>query len=156
MRPRRRFLLLLAGAFAAKARAQQAPLATVARRRMAMEEAVREVTGGAEVRAGRVRIEMPPLIDNGNTVPLAVSVESPMTPQDHVQAIHIFVETNPQPRVLSVFLGPRAGRARVETRARIGESGGVLALAQTSDGRYWSERAEAIVTLPACVEESVL
>ena len=56
---------------------------------------------------------MPPLVENGNAVPLTVSVDSPMTEADHVKAIHVFNEKNPQPHVISVTLGPRAGRARV-------------------------------------------
>jgi sulfur-oxidizing protein SoxY len=156
MTSRRGFLVLACGALAGAARAQQQPKGAAERRKAAFEEAVRRVTGGAPVRSGRVRLEVPPLIDNGNAVPLAVAVESPMTPADHVAAIHVFNDTNPLPNVLSVRLGPRAGRARVAVRARIADSGTLLAIAQTSDGAFWSARAEVVVTLPACTEESLL
>ena len=84
-----------------------------ARRKAALAEAVKKTTGGARIRAGRVKLDLPPLIDNGNVVPLSVEVESPMTEADHVKAIHVFTERNPQPYVLSAYLGPRAGRARI-------------------------------------------
>jgi sulfur-oxidizing protein SoxY len=122
----------------------------------AMEEAVRKVIGAAPVGKGRVKLDVPPLIDNGNAVPLAVAVESPMTPSDHVKAIHVFTERNPQPNVLSVFLGPRAGRARVTTRVRLADTGTVLAIAELSDGSYWSDSAHVVVTLSACLEEAMI
>ena len=58
-----------------------------------------------------MKLDLPPLIENGNAVPLTVAVESPMTADDYVKAIHVFNEKNPQPNVISVHLGPRAGRA---------------------------------------------
>jgi NADPH-dependent 2,4-dienoyl-CoA reductase/sulfur reductase-like enzyme len=92
----------------------------------------------------------------GNTVPLAVTVESPMTAADHVRAIHVFTEKNPQPRVISVTLGPRAGRAHIATRARIADTGLVIAIAQMSDGSFWTDRVEVVVTLSACLEEGLI
>jgi len=121
-----------------------------------MQEAVRKLTGGAPVRRGRVKLELPPLIDNGNAVPLAVSVESPMTEADHVKAIHVFTERNPQPNVINAYLGPRAGRARVETRARIADTQTVTAIAQLSDGSFWSDAVDVVVTLSACLEEGLI
>ena len=76
-------------------------------RKQALDEAIRKVVGEAQMRPGRVKIDVPPLIDNGTSVPLAVEVESPMTQADHVKAVHIFTERNPQPYVLTVHLGPR-------------------------------------------------
>jgi sulfur-oxidizing protein SoxY len=122
----------------------------------AMQEAVRKLTGGAPVRRGRVKLELPPLIDNGNTVPLTVSVESPMTAADHVRSIHVFTEKNPQPNVIGVYLGPRAGRASVTTRARIADSQTVTAIAQLSDGSFWSDSVPVVVTLSACLEEGLI
>jgi len=121
----------------------------------AMREAIRKVVGTAPVRSGKVTLDIPPLIDNGNAVPLAVAVDSPMTPADHVKAIHVFTERNPLPNVLSVYLGPRAGRARVATRIRLADSQTVTAIAQLSDGSCWSATAEVVVTLSACLEELV-
>ena len=110
----RREFLVLAGASLGAATTAQAQLDPnlPAQRKAALQEAIRKVTGDAQVRPGRVKLDVPPLIDNGNAVPLSVAVESPMTPADHVKAIHVFTEKNPQPNVVSVHLGPRAGRAQ--------------------------------------------
>lgn len=153
---RRHFLVLAGGSLVAGgANAQLAPN-IAALRRAALEEAIRKVTGGAPVRAGRVRLDIPPLIDNGNAVPITVSVDSPMTEADHVKAIHLFTEKNPQPSVIAAHLGPRAGRARVAIRSRIADSGVVIALAQLSDGSFWQERVNVIVTLSACLEDGLI
>jgi sulfur-oxidizing protein SoxY len=118
-----------------------------------MEEAIRKVVGSARVNTGRVKLELPPLSENGNAVPLTVSVESPMTEADHVKAIHVFTEKNPQPAVVSIRLGPRAGRARVATRMRLADTQTVVAICELSDGSFWSDRADVVVTLAACLEE---
>ena len=120
----------------------------------AMAEAIKKVVGDAAVTEGRVKLDMPPLIENGNTVPLVVSVESPMTAADHVKAIHVFNEKNPQPNVFSARLSARNGRATVGTRIKLGDSQKIVAIAETSDGRFWSASADVIVTLAACLEES--
>lgn len=120
----------------------------------AMEEAIRKVVGTAPVQTGRVKLELPPLVENGNTVPLAVSVESPMTEADHVRALFIFTEKNPQPEVVSFHMGPRAGRASVATRIRLADTQTVVAIAELSDRSLWSDRANVVVTLAACLEDS--
>ena len=114
---------------------------------------MRKVLGGATPRPGKVRLEVAPLVDNGNAVPLTVTVESPMTPQDHVKAIHVFTEKNPQPNVLSARLGPRAGRAAVSTRVRLADTQAVHAIAELSDGSFWSGSADVVVTVSACLED---
>lgn len=156
MTSRRQFLVIAAGALAtAQARAQLPPNIQ-AERRAALAEAVKNATGGAPVRAGRVKLEMPPLIDNGNSVPITVIVDSPMTAQDHVRAIHVFTEKNPQPYIINAFIGPRAGRAKLTTRARIADSGNVIAIAQMSDGSFWSDTMSVVVTLSACLEDGLI
>jgi sulfur-oxidizing protein SoxY len=145
------FLSLLAGT----ARAQLPPNIGEIRKK-ALDEAIRKVVGNAQVRQGRVKLDLPPLIDNGNTVPLSVEVESPMSAADHVKAIHVFTERNPQPYVLSAHLGPRAGRARITTRARIADTGTVMAIAELSDGSFWSDSVKVVVTLSACLEEGLI
>lgn len=149
----RRAFLLFGVAGAAHA---QLPPNIAELRKAALDQAMRKVVGGAQVRHGRVKLEVPPLIDNGNAVPLSVEVESPMTAADHVKAIHVFTERNPQPYVLSVYLGPRAGRARIATRARIADTGAVSAIAQLSDGSFWSDSVKVVVTLSACLEEGLI
>ena len=119
-----------------------------------MEDAVRRVVGAAPVTKGRVKLELPPLSENGNTVPLTVEVESPMSPADHVRAIHVFTELNPQPEVVSFRFGPRAGHARVSTRIRLANTQTVTAIAELSDGSFWSASAAVVVTLAACLEDA--
>jgi sulfur-oxidizing protein SoxY len=119
----------------------------------AVQEAIRVLTGGASMGKGKVKLDVPALIENGNSVVLSVSVDSPMTPAEHVKAIHVFAPQNPLPNVVSVYLGPRAGRARFTTRVRVADSQTLLAIAQLSDGSFWSDGVEVVVTLPACAEE---
>ncbi len=160
MRQTRREFLVLAcgvvGTTAAPTARAQLPPNIEGLRRAALQEAIRKVTGGAPLRAGRVKLDLPPLVDNGNTVPVSVTVESPMTSADHVRAIHVLTEKNPQPNVISVHLGPRAGRAQIATRARIADSGSVIAIAQMSDGSFWSDRVNVVVTLSACLEDGLI
>jgi sulfur-oxidizing protein SoxY len=159
MTTRRQFLLATGGVGlsvgTARIQAQMAPN-EAALRRAAYQEALRKVVGDAQVRRGRIKLTLPPLIDNGNSVPLSVAVESPMTAADHVKAIHVFTEKNPLPDVVSVHLGPRAGRAGISTRVRLADSQTVLAVAQLSDGSFWSDSAEVVVTLSACLEEGLI
>ena len=117
-----------------------------------MRAAIRNVVGVAPVRNGRVELDVPPVVENGNTVSLVVVVDSPMTARDYVKTIHVFNEKNPQPNVISVHLGPRAGKAKISTRFRLADSQTVTAIAEMSDGSFWSATAEVIVTLAACVE----
>jgi sulfur-oxidizing protein SoxY len=118
-----------------------------------MRAAIKKVVGEAPLRKGKVTIDVPPLVENGNTVPLTVSVESPMTATDHVKAIHVFNEKNPQPNVIGVHLGPRAGKATISTRIKLADAQKIVAVAQLSDGSFWSEEADVIVTIAACVED---
>ena len=92
------------------------------------------------------------LVENGNSVPLSVNVAHWMQPGDFVRTIAVFNEKNPQPNVATFHLTPRSGRASVATRIRLGDSQRIVAIAQLSDGSFWSDEAEVIVTLPACAE----
>ena len=148
--------MLIIGAAAAMPAKAQLPANIAEIRRAALKEAIGKVVGNAPLRQGRVKLDIPPLIDNGNAVPLSVEVESPMTEADHVKAIHVFTERNPQPYVFTAHLGPRAGKARIATRARIGDTGEVMAIAQMSDGSFWSESVKVVVTLSACLEEGLI
>jgi sulfur-oxidizing protein SoxY len=117
--------------------------------------AIRTIVGAAVVRTGKVKLDVPPLVENGNTVPLTVSVANPMTSSDYVKSIHIFNEKNPQPNVGNFYLGPRAGRAQVSTRIRLADSQKIVAIARLSDDTFWSVTAEVVVTLAACTEEVI-
>jgi sulfur-oxidizing protein SoxY len=156
MTSRRQFLGLAGGALAAGTALAQLDPNIEAKRRAALQAAIAGVVGDAPVRSGKVKLQVPPLIDNGNTVPLSVTVESPMSAADHVKAIHVFTEKNPQPYVITAHLGPRAGRASLATRARIADTGRVIAIAQMSDGSFWSDTVSVVVTLSACLEDGLI
>lgn len=117
-----------------------------------LRAALAAFTGGAPLREGRVALDIAPLVENGNAVPVSISVSSAMTATDHVRRIALFTSRNPQPEVLVMHLGPRSGRAVVATRMRLATSQQVLAVAELSDGTYWQQGVDVIVTLAACVE----
>jgi sulfur-oxidizing protein SoxY len=121
-----------------------------------MAEAIRKVCGEAEIKAGKIKLDLPPLVENGNTVAMSVSVDSPMTPKDYVKAIHVFTEKNPQPNVISIKLGPRAGQADVATRVRLADTQKVVAICELSDGTFWSHTVDVIITLGACLEDNLI
>lgn len=150
---RREFLLAAGGAVAGMGLVSIIAVEPARATPATMQEAIRKTVGSARVDAGRVKLELPPLSENGNAVPLTVSVESPMSEADHVKAIHLFTEKNPQPEVVTFRLGPRAGRARVATRIRLADTQTVVAICELSDGSFWSDRADVVVTLAACIEE---
>ena len=120
-----------------------------------MAAAIRNVVGEAVVRTGKVKLDVPPLVENGNTVPMTVTVASPMAPEDFVKSIHVFNEKNPQPNVGNFYLGPLAGRAQVSTRIRLADSQKIVAIAKLSDGSFWSVSVDIVVTLAACTEEVI-
>jgi sulfur-oxidizing protein SoxY len=120
-----------------------------------LASAIRNVVGAAVVKTGKIKLDIPPLVENGNTVPMTVSVTSPMTSNDYVKSIHVFNEKNPQPNVGNFYLGPRAGRAQVSTRIRLADSQKIVAIAQLSDGSFWSTSVDVVVTLAACTDEVI-
>jgi sulfur-oxidizing protein SoxY len=115
-----------------------------------MAEAIGALVGAATVQRGKVKLELPPIVENGNTVPLNVSVESPMTEADHVEGIHIFNEKNPQSYVAAFHFGPRAGKAAVSTRIRLCRL--AAGRGDRPAQRWRSDGADVIVTLAACAE----
>ena len=145
---RRGALALATGAAAVAMRPADAAAA-----RESLRAVMRGFARGAPIRTGRVRLQVPPLVENGNAVGVTVLVESPMTATHHVRRIAIFNEKNPQPDVAVFHLGPRAGRAQVSTRIRLATSQTIVAVAEFSDGAFWSAEADVIVTLAACIED---
>jgi len=119
----------------------------------ALAAAIKEMTGDAPLREGKVTLDIPPLVENGNAVPLTVAVESPMTADDHVKAIHVFNEKNPQPHVFDARLSPANGRALISTRIKLADAQKVVAIAETSKGEFWTAHADVIVTIAACIED---
>lgn len=118
-----------------------------------LNTAIRNVVGEAQIHTGRVKLDIPPLVENGNTVPMTVSVASPMTADDHVKSIHVFNEKNPQPNIGNFYFGPASGRAQVSTRIRLADTQKVVAIARLSDDTFWQIAADVVVTLAACTEE---
>ena len=148
MHTRRTFLELAGGAAIAVVTIR--PLAATP---AMLNSAIRNVVGEAPVRTGKVTLDIPPLVENGNTVPMTVKVASPMTEQEYVKSIHVFVEKNPQPNVGNFYIGAAAGRAQVATRIRLADTPKVVAIARLSDDTFWSTSVDIVVTLAACTEE---
>lgn len=118
-----------------------------------LEVLVRAYVGDATMREARVKLDVAPLVDNGNSVPVEITVDSPMTANDHVIGIALFNEKNPQHNVAEFTLSPRAGRARVTTRIRLSSTQKLVAVAKMNDGRCFTHTVEVLVTLAACIEE---
>ena len=120
-----------------------------------MAGAMAEALGkDAPIKPGRIKIELPQLAENGNSVPLKIAVESPMSAADHVKSIFIFSERNPVPNVVRFHLGPRSGAARVQTSIRLAGTQRITAVARMSDGSLWSGGADVIVTQAACLDDT--
>jgi len=118
------------------------------------DEALQELTKGAPINQGRVTLTVPAIAENGQSVFTTVAVASPMTESDHVRAIHILSPRNPIALITSFHLGPRAGRARVSTNIRLAGSQTVTALAEMSDGTFWQDSKDVVVTVAACIDGS--
>lgn len=119
----------------------------------AMTRAINTFTGGVAPTPGKVLLDIAPLVENGNAVGVEVKVDHPMMPEAYVSTIALFNEKNPQPEVVVFHLTPRSGRAHVVTRIRLATSQHITAVAQLSDGTFWSDSREVIVTIAACTEE---
>ncbi len=126
------------------------PKPAFAKMEQATQEALRRVIGERTPEEGRVALRLPPIAENGNAVPLSVTVESPMTAADHVKALHVFADKNPAPDVASFRFTPAMGRAAADTRIRLGQTQDVIAVAEMSDGKVFIARAEVKVTIGGC------
>lgn len=118
-----------------------------------MRAAIADMFGDRPLRQGGISLTMPPLAENGNSVPLAIDVDSPMTQADHVRRIAVFSPLNPLPNIVRFELGPRAGRASVSARIRLSRTQDVLVVAELSDGTLRSASAGIMVTVGACIIE---
>ena len=127
------------------------PSLTMAKKPEAME-AIAKIIGSNTIRDGRVNLVIPPLVESGNLVVLKLSIESPMTANDYVKAVHVIAEENPSPNIFTAYFTPRSGRAELTTRVRLADSQRVWAIAQMSDGSFWQGYADTLVTLSACTE----
>ena len=117
----------------------------------ALIQARLELFGRRAIQEGRVTVKLPPIAENGHSVPLTVSVDSPMTADDYVKRIAVLSPRNPLANVAQFHLGPRSGKAEVATRIRLSGTQSIQAIAELSDGSLWSGSMETLVTLAACV-----
>jgi sulfur-oxidizing protein SoxY len=144
---RRRFVALSILALPVRATAQaNAHVSTT-------DPLVYSLTKGKTVNAGRVRLELPKLAENGHSVPMTVRVDSPMTAAEHVRAVHLISEKNPVREMASFWLGPHSGRAEIASRIRLNGTQRMVAIAELSDGSFWSDAADIEVLQAACTEE---
>jgi sulfur-oxidizing protein SoxY len=120
------------------------------RREEAADATLRRLLGSAEPKEGRVHLALPEIAESGNSVPLTVRVDSPMTESEHVKVVHVVAERNPRPWVASFFLGPRCGRAEVAAYIRLRDSQAVTVLAQMNDDSWWVRRVQVTVIVGAC------
>ncbi len=148
--PERRSLLIGLGAGGLAAVGMtlvpRAVLANPADVRMAIEERI----GDKATKEGRISLELPQIAENGNTVPIAIEVDSPMTESDYVKAVHIFADENPLPNVATFRFTPRSGKARASTRIRLLKTQNVVAVAEMSDGSVYMASTEIKVTIGGC------
>jgi sulfur-oxidizing protein SoxY len=137
--PRRRFVLFAACCTVSAAGATPSEVAAL----------IQALAGDAPVKDGLIHLDLPVMVENGNSVAMTVSVADPPSP---VESIHVFAEGNPLPRVAVFRFGPRSGAPRVATRMRLATSQTVIAIAQLRDGTCWRDSVDLLVTLAACIE----
>jgi sulfur-oxidizing protein SoxY len=116
----------------------------------AWQQMLKNLVGDAKPVEGKVTLELPEIAENGNTVPLTVSVDSPMTPEDYVRAIHVIATENPQPGVATFRFSPLSGKASAASRMRLARTQEVIGLAELSDGRFLLGRRSVKVTIGGC------
>lgn len=119
----------------------------------AVQQAIRQRIGERQPQPGGMTLTLPKIAETGNSVPLTVAVDSPMSAEAHALRIHLFVPGNPEVVAATYHLGERAGRAQISTQIRLARTQTVLALAEMSDGSVRSDAASIVVTLGACVDE---
>lgn len=109
-------------------------------------------TKGRDVLPGKVKIELPKIAENGHSVAMTVKVDSPMTEASHVRAVHMIAEKNPVRDMAVFYLGPHSGRAEVGTRIRLNGTQRIVAVAELSDGTFWSDAVQIEVREAACTD----
>lgn len=117
-----------------------------------LRAAMRAAFGDRPINPGRVNLSLPPLAEDGNSVLLSVSVDSPMTPGDHVRFVQLFSPENPLPDIARFEFTPASGVAEIETRIRLSADQDLVAVAGLSDGSLWSASAHIMVTEGACLD----
>jgi sulfur-oxidizing protein SoxY len=105
---------------------------------------------GTQPKEGRITLKAPEIAENGNTVPVSVVVESPMTEQDYVKAVHVVAVGNPLPGVITLRFRPENGKAEAQFRMRLAQTQNLVAVAEMSDGSLWTATREIKVTIGGC------
>lgn len=147
---RRQALLLAAGATMVVAGGVVLKAGTAYADKAGVDAAVKKLIGDASVTEGKITLELPQIAENGNTVPVGVSVESPMTSDNYVKAVHLFADGNPAPDVASLYFTPMSGQATAATRMRLAGTQNVVAVAEMSDGSVFRASKEVKVTIGGC------
>ena len=111
---------------------------------------IKAFTGGKQPTEGKVKLDLPEIAENGNTVPMTVTVESPMTDADYVKAVHVFADGNPLPGVVSYKFTPACGKAAASTRMRLAQTQNIVCIAEMSNGSLYTAKANIKVTIGGC------
>ncbi len=114
------------------------------------EEAIKKFTGGKTPVQGKIKLDLPEIAENGNTVPMTVTVESPMTEQSHVTDVLILADENPRSGVVTFHFSPASGVAEANTRIRLAATQDVIAVAKMNDGSVFMASKQVKVTIGGC------
>lgn len=114
------------------------------------DAALQKILGNSKALDGKMLLEIPEIAENGNTVPYTISLDSPMSEQDYVKALHVLSTANPQPGIASFALTPASGRAFVSSRMRLARTQDVVVVAELSDGRFLMSKKQVKVTIGGC------
>lgn len=114
------------------------------------DAALTELIGNKKPKPGRITLTLPQIAEDGSTVKISFSVDSPMTKNNYVKAVHLFADGNPRPNVGSFYFTPRSGRATTSTRIRLAKTQNVIALAEMSDGSVYMAKNHIKVTIGGC------
>lgn len=106
--------------------------------------------GAAGATEGKVKIDLPEIAENGNTVPVKVSVDSPMTADNYVKSVHLVSEGNPGPEMASFHFTPASGKANAAARMRLAKTQNVVGIAEMSDGKFYVSKTQVKVTIGGC------
>ncbi|MFZ1813539.1 MAG: thiosulfate oxidation carrier protein SoxY [Rhizobiaceae bacterium] len=109
-----------------------------------------EFTGGKEPASGTITLTAPEIAENGNTVPISVSVESPMTAESYVESVVLYADGNPNPAVATFHFSPMSGQASATTRMRLAKTQNVVAVAKMNDGSVFMDTKQVKVTIGGC------
>lgn len=115
-----------------------------------LQKRLKEMIGDREPVEGKVTLEMPQIAENGQTVPLTITVDSPMTAESYCKSVHVLAEGNPEPGVCSFNFSPMNGQAAFSTRMRMAQTQNVWAVAEMSDGSVFMTKTEVKVTIGGC------